>query len=646
MARRIAASFRTQGIKALVLVAALMVLVCSTVGGTLAYVVAKTPTVVNTFTSGVTPYGSLTVSKTLDHPFGDDYTLPDNGNAEFSFAVDLGAENAGKTFGQGTSSLTANDEGVVSVQVKAGYSATIDGIPAGTKATVTETTARDGFSVKGDASQIATIDAAEAAQVDFTNVYTPSAANYSATVTGTKQLSGLDWQEGDGFTYLLEYFDGAKWVEVARQSTSCTLDANGKPDPASIAFDFTEDVAKIVADTPGTHQFRVTEVDGTIPGVALDEMESLFTIVVGDADLDGSLELQSTFTASNNTTVDDQHNVAILFKGAYAPEGSAEVTIPIEKTLADTSGQGRDAAGFTFGAYDEGGKLVAQSTATDGNGNASLRFVFDADDEGKTFAYTIKEIDSDEAGMTYDHTSHAVRIAVVDNLDGTVSAQVVDDADKPVKDAALTFKNTYDPADASTTITGTKRLDGRDLKAGEFSFSLYEAGEGFAVSDDVKPRATAKNKADGTFAFDKFTYSTVGTHRYVVAEDVSDPREGVTYDEAAYLITVTVTDEGGRLKATQDIRLASGSAVDAIAFENAYKAPASGSEEPEEPEQPIAPEPDDGSDAGDESANQPADTSSMAKTSDDLGSIVVVVVAIAAVAAVVAVIAACRSRRR
>lgn len=634
-----------KGTRAALLVAAVALLLCSVVGGTLAYVVAKTPTVTNTFTSGVTPYGSLTISKTLEHPFGDSYELPDNGNAEFSFAVDLGKENAGKAFGQGTSTLTANDEGVVSVQVKAGYPATIDGIPAGTKATVTETTERTGFSVKGDAVQTATIAAAETAQVSFTNVYTPAAADYAATVTGTKELSGRAWQEGEGFTYLLEYWDDGKWVEVARQSTECKLDADGKPVADSIAFDFTDEVAKIIAGTPGTHQFRVTEVAGTIPGVALDTAESLFTVVVDDADMDGSLELQSTSTTSANTKVDDSYNVTILFKGTYAPEGSVEVVIPIEKALADASGQGRDASGFTFGAYDKDGKLAAQSTVTDGSGDASLRLVFDADDAGKTFVYTVKEIDADEAGMTYDDATYTVRIAVTDNLDGTVSAQVVDEAGSPVKDVTLAFANTYDPADASTTIKGVKTLDGRDLKAGEFSFSLYEAGEGFALSESAKPLATAKNDADGSFSFGKLTYSSVGTHRYVVVENASDPLEGVTYDKASYFITVTVTDEGGHLRATQDIRLANGSAVDAIAFENTYvKAPAPA---PEEPEEPATPEPDDGQDNDDSepAADQPADTSS-AKTSDNLGPIVVAVVAVAVLAAAVAIVAALRGRRR
>lgn len=650
MMNRLADFVSRKGIRAAVLVAAVALLLCSTVGGTLAYVVAKTPTITNTFTSGITPYGSLTISKTLEHPFGDDYVLPNNDNVVFSFNVDLGTDNANKTFGQGTSTLTANDNGVVSVQVKAGYSATIDGIPAGTKATVTETTERTGFSVEGDASQTATIAAAETAQVAFTNVYAPAAANYAATVTGTKELSGRDWQEGDSFTYLLEYFDGKKWVEVAKQDTKCELDSQGKPVSDSIAFDFTNDVAEIIKGTAGTHQFRVTEVDGTIPGMALDETVSLFTIVVGDADMDGSLELQSTSTTSSNTKVDENHNVFILFKGTYAPEGSTEVIVPVEKKLTDMSGQGRDAAGFTFGAYDKDGKLVEQAAPTDANGDTSLRFTFDADDVGKTFAYTVKEIDADEAGMTYDDASYTVRIAVTDNLDGAVSAQVVDEADKPVKDTTLAFANTYDPADASMTIAGTKRLDGRNLKAGEFSFSLYETGVGFALPEGAKPLATAKNDGSGAFAFGKLTYSTVGTHRYVVTEDASEPLEGVTYDEARYLITVTVTDEGGSLKATQDIRLANGSAAKAIAFENAYAAsPAPGPEEPEQPEQPIAPTPDDGQgdgDAGNEPADQPADTSSMAKTGDNLGPVVIAVVAMAIVAAAVAVIAALHTRRR
>jgi len=111
----------------------------------------------------------------------------------------------------------------------------------------------------------------------------------------------------------------------------------------------------------------------------------------------------------------------------------------------------------------------------------------------------------------------------------------------------------YIPTTAA--ISGTKVLEGRELKAGEFSFGLYEDG---------KLIASATNDAKGSFSFDAITYEETGAFNYVVKETAGDAA-GVTYDSTEYTITVSVTDSG-------DGKLAAEISGESIVFTNSYSA--------------------------------------------------------------------------
>ena len=141
-----------------------------------------------------------------------------------------------------------------------------------------------------------------------------------------------------------------------------------------------------------------------------------------------------------------------------------------------------------------------------------------------------------EAGVTYDKTSHTVTVEVVDNGQGQLEATVP--ADKPV------FTNTYTkPAPATDTITieATKTLVGKELEAGKYEFELKEGD---------KVIGTATNAADGKVVFPSITYTEAGTHTYTVAEKAGN-EENVTYDTTVHTVTVEVTDNGqGKLVST------------------------------------------------------------------------------------------------
>ena len=67
------------------------------------------------------------------------------------------------------------------------------------------------------------------------------------------------------------------------------------------------------------------------------------------------------------------------------------------------------------------------------------------------------------------------------------------------------------------------------------------AGQGL----DVGTTVTKQNEADGTVSFGTFNYYTEGTHVYTIREIKDEPvKEGITYSEDEYVVTITVTDQG------------------------------------------------------------------------------------------------------
>ncbi len=77
-------------------------------------------------------------------------------------------------------------------------------------------------------------------------------------------------------------------------------------------------------------------------------------------------------------------------------------------------------------------------------------------------------------------------------------------------------------------------LDGKSLEDGEF---------GFALEGEDGTQLAAKNDASGMVTFPAIQYKEAGTYQYTLSE-VKGSEAGVTYDEAAYAVSVAVEDDG------------------------------------------------------------------------------------------------------
>lgn len=212
---------------------------------------------------------------------------------------------------------------------------------------------------------------------------------------------------------------------------------------------------------------------------------------------------------------------------------------------------------------------------------------FTQDDAGKTFTYTVSEIDDKATGYTYDKTVHTVRAVVADNGDGTL--RVTTSVSKQVdgKDelegqwiypsgatstgvATVKFKNTYTVTEAATyTPSVTKVVAGADAPD-KFTFAMTAADDatkvaisgnlitGSSMSADngyVEKKQTTAGLKDGEHYqvnFSKLTFNKPGTYKFAINEQVPNVLGEWKYDTHTYVLTITVTDEGGKLVARAD----------------------------------------------------------------------------------------------
>ena len=392
---------------------------------------------------------------------------------------------------------------------------------------------------KGELSADVKVTWSEAGENEFKNVYTAEPVESSVTdkIDVTKSLTGRDLAAGEFSFELLEVVDKEdKPVETVKN------DASGKV--AFKAIKYTE---------IGQHTYKLHEVKGNAGGIAYDE--TVYTIVTTISD-NGKGQLVATHELKDAKDVK-----SIEFKNSYNTK-DAEASLAGIKNLQVADGlTPADIAGkftFTVTPDEAGAPMPERTTATnDAAGKVDfgkITFTLDAlnkvlgekpEKREHTFTYTVTE-SGEVAGVTNDaKPSRTVSFTVTDDGEGNLRV-----SRKPDGNVAFTFTNTYSvtPVETRVTdeITATKRLTGRDLKDGEFSFELVE-GEG----KDAKVVATGTNDAKGNISMGAVKYDKPGKHTYTLREaNGGTTSKGITYSDAKFTIETTITDNGdGTLKA-------------------------------------------------------------------------------------------------
>lgn len=342
----------------------------------------------------------------------------------------------------------------------------------------------------------------------------------------------------------------------------------GMPEIETVSYK-TADATAPAATKSRSHTFVYTiRESGSAPGVDNDPVSTRkVSFTVTD---DGAGHL--------TVTRDPAEGAAFTFTNKYSVKSvSSRVTDQLTATKVLKGRAWTDADKFTFELV-EGNTVVAKGTNAKDGGITLDPITYD---RPGTHTYTLRErgAGTHDRGMTFSGASYNVVTTVSDNGDGTLS---VKHAFEDAQTEKATFTNVYRAAPASVKITAIKKLVGRDLRDGEFAFMLTGEGDTADISQ------TAKNDAHGNVSFDELRFEAPGTYTFRISE-VKGTEEGMTYDEGAYTVTVTVVDnEKGQLEASLSYTK-NGEAVEAIKFCNTFTEPTTPEKPPVKPDTPTPP---------------------------------------------------------
>ena len=367
-------------------------------------VTPNTMTFANSYQPGQTSY-QISGTKVLEN--ADPATTRTPADGEFTFAlidVATGQEidrttNVGKAFTFKAISYTATGSHAYQVKEVAGQDGTITYSDAVLDVTVNVTDDGSG--------QLTATANKTAADLTFTNTYTPTAT--TATITGTKALTGRDLAEGE-FFFDLKDADG-NVVQTVQNGADGT-------------FGF----APLQLDKVGTYVYTVSERAGaTANGVTYDTTVFTATVTVTENAETHALEAQVAYSKGGKAAD------AVAFSNSYAP-AATEVKLGASKVL---SGEDLKEGQFSFQLKDADGKVLQTAkNAADG----TVGFEAISYDKPGTYAYSISEVDDGQKNVTYDAAEHRVTVTVTDDGAGHLVATVTyDGAVAPV------FKNTYAP---------------------------------------------------------------------------------------------------------------------------------------------------------------------------------------------------------
>lgn len=453
--------------------------------------------------------------------------------------------------------------------------------------------------------------AVESAVVPFVNSYsatTDAPGGTVAQVVAAKTLTGRPMA------------DGEFWFGIAYQGELVGYE-NLKPNIGGhVSFDALHYDTKMLADLESAGLAHRTDKDGklawTINYTAYEAIHGLpngvsattwyfgFKVIVVDNG-DGTL-----------TATVDYGGIEPLFENVYGADAVDAALAGTKKLQAAEGLTPADITGkfiFTVAADEAGAPMPERTTATnDAAGNVDFgKIHFTLDDLNRALGVTDNasgdasnnaeanadeaEVDADASGdETKDESepaaptaprSHTFTYTVTEsgsapgvtndaNVTRKVSYTVTDDGAGHLSvkrdggdGADFTFTNTYSvaPTDSSVTdqVKTVKRLTGRDLAAGEFTFDLLE--DGVVV-------ASGTNDANGTVTLSPIHYEAPGTHTYTLREACPNALglyKGVTYDGATYTVVTTVSDNGdGTLTATHKLE----GTTESAGFTNKYHA--------------------------------------------------------------------------
>ena len=397
------------------------------------------------------------------------------------------------------------------------------------------------------------VDADSTLSATVTNTFTPAVMDGDTAIIGLKTLIGRNMLKDEEFNFTLKAGDAATQKAIDEKDIvlgSTNARVSTLADGSTTTFMF----GRAEFSKEGEYTFIVTEKDGGKPGMKYDTEGKVLKVKVSKED--GVLKA----VQMNSPSYKNVYEAA----GEYTPAGTKTLLNENGNKLSVKDGQ------FEFNVYYSGHEdREPVTTGTTGSGkDAPIHFgtlSYTISDLEKLVAkgyadkkvlangaeysinYTVTEKETGNSALQQNTQTQTFRVVMKDNGSGNLAA-------KSTYGQKIAFENLYKSDKATVNLAGQKVLEGRTLKADEFSFKVTSDEANAPMPEQTE----VQNKADGSVNFGAITYgkndlgdATEKTFTYKVSESGKQP--GVSNDTETKIVKVTVKDDGkGHITAETD----------------------------------------------------------------------------------------------
>lgn len=362
---------------------------------------------------------------------------------------------------------------------------------------------------------------------------------------------------------------------------------------------FTYKIMEVVWDGNNWHSVEDALKDPNFNSAGVTYDPTIWTVNVTLKNDNKALVLSAQYL-KNGVPV---QGASFQFANSYDPT-PATAAIEGSKTLTGRDMAANETFGFELSAADDATQravdagavtLPGMATVSGAKHDVATGFNFDEMTFTKPGEYTFNVNETkwngeavpaaDGNGMQFDRSTKTVKVTVTDDHAGSLKAEVT------YPNGAVAFANKYATSSTYNGIQVEKTLTGRDMKAGEFGFTIVGIGNASALLTDADKEFTNENnRADGVadvmtkLSGLTFTQANSGKHyEFTVKETIPNgavqdqatglwyvEATGLYYDGASHVVTIDVADDGnGQLKVTTKV---DGHDGNVVSFANKYRA--------------------------------------------------------------------------
>lgn len=371
-------------------------------------------------------------------------------------------------------------------------------------------------------------------------------------------------------------------------------------DPITHEAKFEYKIVEVVKVGDTWHAVKDVLADGSFDPAGVTYDPTIWTVEVTLKDVDNVLVLSAQYLKDGVPV----QGASFQFANSYDPK-PATAAIEGSKTLTGRDMTANETFGFELSAADDATQSAVTAGAVTLPGAATVSgakadevkgFQFGGITFKKPGEYTFNVNETkwngvavpatDGNGMQFDRSTQTVKVKVTDDHTGTLKAEVT------YLNGAVAFANKYATSSTYNGIQVEKTLQGRNMAAGEFKFTIEgkDPASTALLTDADKQFANENNRADGIVdAMTKlsghtFTQADNGKHfEFTVKEVIPNGavRDQVTglwyvgatglyYDGTNHVVTIDVADDGnGQLTVTTKV---DGQVGNVVAFVNKYRA--------------------------------------------------------------------------